>query len=561
MNNLVSTTARGQSQALVPDYPATVPNMLHNACTQYGDLEWLIRSEERTSFKEVERRSAKLALALLQAGVGKGTRVAVVLPDGPDWVICWLACNRIGAVFVPMSTMSTARELGWLLQHSDAELLIVAREYLRHDYAARLQEIFSDLAEGTQQFLLEAPYLRRIVMLGEDVPGWAVPFQKFLQSTTAAPKLDLSYLAAIESKVVPADVGAIIYTSGTTADPKGVVHSQGAMVRHSYALHMLEGRSPGEKALNAIPLFWVGGFVFQMMKSMHAGCAMVTPESRDLGKIIALIKKERIGILDGWMDGFDKMREHPDFNEDDFSFVRPALAPFGFRAPFGADGQPVSLSRLPNSLGQSETLGPHTKAPVGILLEEHQLGSFGFSVPGLEHVIVDPETGVECPPGESGEIYIRGYAVMLGYYKKERDECFTPDGFHRSGDSGYFDADGHLYFLGRRGEMIKTVGTNVSPREVESVIARLPYVAEVAVVGLPDEKLGEIVAAAIVLKQGSGELDVQALHAYLKRELSHYKIPRRYALLTSDEMPRTSGGKVKKNQLLKMLDFSGRIEG
>ncbi len=561
MNGLASTSAPAPTKALAPDYLPTIPNMLHQACKLHGDLAWLIRGDERVSFREAEQRSARLALALIRAGVGKGTRVAVVLPDGPDWVVSWLACSRIGAVFVPMSTMSTERELGWLLQHSDAAVLLIARDFLRHDYAARLQEIFPDLSDGAEQYLQQAPLLRHIVMLGADVPNWAVDFQAFVEATAAASALDANFLAKVEAQVVPADIGTIIYTSGTTADPKGVVHSQGAMVRHSYALHMLEGRSPGEKALNAIPLFWVGGFIFQMMKSLHAGCSMVTPESRELAKIIALIKEERIGILDGWMDGFDKMRVHPDFNEDDFDFVRPALAPFGFRAPLGSDGLPVSLNRLPNSLGQSETLGPHTKASEGTLLEAHQIGSFGFGIPGLQHLIVDPETGTECERGVPGEIFIRGYAVMLGYYKKEREECFTVDGFHRSGDTGYFDADGHLYFLGRRSEMIKTAGTNVSPREVESVISQLPYVAEVAVVGLADDQLGEVVAAAIVLKDDAITLDVPTLHGFLKKQLSHYKIPRRFVLLKSDQVPRTSGGKVKKSELVQRFEFSGRIGG
>ncbi|HXR01552.1 MAG TPA: class I adenylate-forming enzyme family protein [Pseudomonas sp.] len=560
MKNPAQKSAPETGPALAPAYIPTVPNMLRHARDAYHDQTWLIRGDERVSYHEAEQRSSRLALALIKAGIGKGSRVAVVLPDGPDWVISWLACSRIGAVFVPLSTMSTARELGWLIQHSDAALLIVARDFLRHDYALKLQEIFPGFTEGSQQYLAQAPYLRRIVMLGSDVPTWATPLQSFLNAVISTPALNALYLENMETQVTPGDVATIIYTSGTTADPKGVVHSQGAMVRHSYALHLLEGRSPGEKALNAIPLFWVGGFVFQMMKSLHAGCAIVTPESRDLARIIALIKEERISILDGWMDGFDKMRQHPDFNEADFDFVKPALAPFGFRAPLGHDGVPVPLNRLPNSLGQSETLGPHTKAREGTLLEGHQVGSFGFGIPGLQHMIVDPDTGAECERGKPGEIFIRGYAVMLGYYKKEREECFTVDGFHRSGDSGHFDADGHLYFLGRRGEMIKTIGTNVSPREVESVIAQLPYVAEVAVVGLPDEQLGEIVAAAIVLKEDAQVLDVPALHAYLKRELSHYKIPRRYAVVRADEMPRTSGGKIKKSQLIAGLDFSGLIE-
>ena len=537
------------------NYTPTVANMLRHCVDIYSGLMCVIRGEERLTFEKVDQRSAQLALALLYAGIGKGSRVAVLMPDGPDWVISWLAINRIGAILIPISTFSQARELQWILRHSDTQLVLTVDRYLGHNYLSRLQEALPGLQDGKDQYLPEAPYLRKIVVWCDARPSWAIRSKDFLASVENKAELNFDFLAAVEKNVVPADLGVVIYTSGTTSMPKGVVHSQGAIVRHSYSLHRYDIKQPGQKALNAIPMFWVGGMIYLLMTSMHCGTAIVTPVSKDLGDIIKLIKEERIQHLDGWMHGFASMREHPDYNEDDFDFVMPSMVAYGLFPARDAMGKPIPSQLTPDKLGQTETLGPHSMCPIHTVLTEDQVGSFGTCAPRLTRKIVEPETGKEVPTGGTGELYVRGYSVLQGYYKKEREDVFTEDGFHKTGDLCSIDESDHLYFKGRSGEMIKSAGANVAPREVETAIMAQPEIAEAAVVGMPDNRLNEIVVAVVVLKQGRA-LSSDELSRRLRRELSSYKVPKRYAFVAADELPRTAGGKIKKSEVKTMSEVT-----
>jgi len=190
-------------------------------------------------------------------------------------------------------------------------------------------------------------------------------------------------------------------------------------------------------------------------------------------------------------------------------------------------------------------------------LPERLRGSFGHSVPGLEHKIVDPETGAALPPGEFGEICVRGYSLMLGLYKQEREDVFDRDGFYHTGDAGHFDADGVLFFEARLGEMIKTAGANVTPREVEVVIETFPEVVSAFVVGLPDPGRGQNVAAAVVLKRGAA-LDADRARARLRDELSAYKIPREWLFAAKESLPFTDSGKIDKKRLVALFAERGR---
>ena len=212
----------------------------------------------------------------------------------------------------------------------------------------------------------------------------------------------------------------------------------------------------------------------------------------------------------------------------------------------------------------TETCGPHTFERMDVELPEKLRGSFGRSVPGVQHKVVDPVTGQTLGPGEFGEICVRGYSVMQGLYKVEREEAFDADGYYHTGDAGFFDAEGHLFFKGRLGEMIKTGGANVAPREIELLLATMPEVLAAHAVGLPHKERGENVALAVVLREGA-KLDSAALHARLKEELSAYKLPRHYFFVSSGEIPMTDSGKLDRRRLrdalAKLLASGANREG
>jgi acyl-CoA synthetase (AMP-forming)/AMP-acid ligase II len=200
----------------------------------------------------------------------------------------------------------------------------------------------------------------------------------------------------------------------------------------------------------------------------------------------------------------------------------------------------------------TETCGPHTYDRMDVDLPEHLRGSFGHAVPGVEHKIVDPETGATLPPGEVGEICVRGYSLMLGLHKQEREDVFDRDGYYHTGDAGYFDAHGVLFFSARLGEMIKTAGANVTPREVEVVIETFPEVVSAFVVGLPDPVRGQNVAVAVVLKRDAA-LDADTARARLREELSAYKVPRHWFFVAAEDLPFTDTGKIDKKRLVALL--------
>ena len=206
-----------------------------------------------------------------------------------------------------------------------------------------------------------------------------------------------------------------------------------------------------------------------------------------------------------------------------------------------------------NSLGMTETLGPHTLGVMGARLPEEKRGSFGWAVPGMEHRIVDPATGQECPTGEQGEVWVRGYSLMTGLYKVERADAFTPDGWYRTGDGGYFDADGYFYFTGRMGDLIKSSGMNIAPREVELALEEADGVAHAFVCGIPHPDRLEDVAAAVVLRPGA-PLTPEDLTAHARQRLASYKVPRHLAVYTTpDELPWLDSGKIDRIGVQRIL--------
>jgi acyl-CoA synthetase (AMP-forming)/AMP-acid ligase II len=532
--------------------PDTAGAFARALARRHGDRPLVVLGDERLSYAEADERSAALARSLLACGVGKGTRVGLLMPNGPDWVVAWLAAARVGALVVPLNTFLKARELGWVLGHADVDTLLCVDRFLGNDYPERLERFAPELSGQTTPLRCRAlPYLRRVFVWG-DGPAWTRSRAQLAALNRGHPALDDAFLRAVEARVDPADPMVVIYSSGSTADPKGAVHAHGAVLRHARRLNAYRGLGPDDRIYSPMPFFWVGGFVFSLLSAMHAGACLVTEEVFEPGATLALLERERVTVVAGWPHYGKALVEHPDFPRRDLSSLRAGnlweILP----------GGPVDPALRPNSLGMTETCGPHTMDRMDRVLPEALRGSFGRAVPGVEHRVVDPATGEALPPGATGEICVRGESLMLGLYKVERAATFDADGFYHTGDAGHFDADGVLFFEGRLGELIKTAGANVTPREVEAVLAALSDVAEAHVVGVPHPDRGENVAAAVVLREGCGA-ERETLRAAARRELSAYKVPRHLFFVRREELPSTDTGKVDKRRLRAWL--AERIAG
>lgn len=531
-----------------PDYRATAGEFIRHVAAEWGDRDLAVLGEHRLTFAEAERESARLAKALLASGVKAGRHVALLAPNGPDWVVGFLAATRIGALVPLLNTYYKPRELGWVLEHCDAEVLLTVDRHLGHDYVERLESIAPGLE--TQEHagirVESHPALRTVWMWADETPRWAGSVDELL---ARADEVSDDDLLEAEASLRPNDAMLVIYTSGSTAEPKGVIHSHGSVIRHPYNLLPFRDLFPGDVCYTPMPLFWVGGLTYTLISGMHAGATIVFEEQFEPGATLELIERERVTHVIGWPHMAKALTEHPSFPERDLSSVRggslDALLAEHLRV-----GDP---ERRANSLGMTESLGPHSIEMIGSELPPEKRGSFGRAVPGIDHRIVDPVSGKDQPPGEMGEIWIKGYSLMLGHLKKSRSEVFTRDGWLRTGDAGYLDADGHLFFKGRLGDQIKSSGMNITPREVELVIEEQPEVMHAFVMGVPHAERGEDVAAAIVFRpeQSADEADLQTR---LKAEIASYKVPRHIATFASpQELPWLDSGKIDRRALQQSL--------
>jgi acyl-CoA synthetase (AMP-forming)/AMP-acid ligase II len=541
-----------------PSFPSYVPtsgNLVRSAAARSGSRVLAVLGDRRLTYAEADEGSAAIAKGLLARGAGKGTRVGLLAGNSPEWIVGWLGITRIGGVAVLLNTYNKARELSWLLRHSDAQVLLTVDSHLGHDYLARLEEAVPGLDEQVHGGILveSHPFLRSIWTWGPGRRRWAAPVEELV---ACAPRIGGELLAACESEVSPADPMVVVYSSGSTADPKGAVHAHGPAVRHSHNLWQMRDLIEEDVLYTPMPLFWVGGFSFTLIAAMHAGATLVFEDQFEPGQTLELLERERVTQVLGWPHMAKALVDHPTFRERDLSSIRAgsygALLPQHLQA--GAD-VPTA-----NSLGMTETLGPHTFESKENPLPPEKEGSFGPSVPGVEHRIVDPVTLEECPPGRSGEIWLRGYSLMLGLHKRERDEVFTPDGWYRTGDGGYLDEDGHLYFTGRMGDLIKSAGMNITPRDVELVLESFPEVTLAFVCGIPAGERGEDVVAAVALTPGAS-LDEDEARQRVKSEMASYKVPQRILVLGSQaELPWLDSGKVDRRRLTARLDEAFRQE-
>jgi acyl-CoA synthetase (AMP-forming)/AMP-acid ligase II len=522
--------------------PASIPELLRLRRAE-PDGQFLVTDSERLTFAEADAASLELADALLASGVGKGTRVGILFPNCAQWLISWLAAARIGALTVPLSTFAPGGELGRLLRHTDVQVVLMGQSIAGRDLIGRIQDAVPSLDDGGAVIAAPAlPYLRRIHVWPDCDRPWATPWPRAESVVSLA--------CSAENEVRPADDLVVVTTSGTTAQPKSVVHTHGSLVRHAYILARHRGVTSADRIYSPMPFFWVGGLTMVVLQALSTGAAILAQDVFEAGSTLALLERERATFISCWAQASQAMVDHPDFAERDLSSVRggtmlEALPP---------DRRPGEPDLAPNLLGMTETGGPHTMVEVpDTPLPPELRGSFGIPLPGVvQHRIVDPVTGAEAPAGEEGEIQVRGQIVMSTIYKQERHEVFGPDGWYATGDRGWFDDAGHLHFTGRASTLIKTAGFNVAPAEVESVLDSMPEVVHSFVIGLPHPVRGQVVGAAVVPATGA-RLSVETIVAHARRNLSTFKVPSVIRVVAENDVPMLPTGKVDRQGLMRVL--------
>jgi acyl-CoA synthetase (AMP-forming)/AMP-acid ligase II len=498
--------------------PLTVPLLLRARSQARGGHPFLICDDDVLAYSDACARSALLAKALLASGAGLGSHVGLLYPNGPDFVVGWLAAARIGAVTIPISTFSTAGELGVLLRK-----------------AAVVPEL--DCRIPPPLLAPSLPALRRIAF--DRVPAGALAGWTLGGLLEGGADVDDQELAAAEESLRPSDRLVIVHTSGSTSEPKGVIHQHGPLIRHQDNLNQLRGYESHQVLFCNSPFFWIGGVGYSLLATLLAGGTLVCSNAPDASGVLDLIERTRPTMVNGFAQSIANLPDDPSFAGRDLSSIRRGnLYPI-----MPGDVRPADPELRHNMLGSTETGSVCLASEDESDQPESRRGSFGRPVPGFEARIVDSESGVRCAAGEVGELWLRGPFVMEGYYGRERYETFQPDGWYRTGDLFSADADGFFYFKGRASDMIKTSGANVSPREVEAAI--LEETGLVAhVVGLDDQERGQVVAAALRVPSGRDAPEAGELQTRLRTRLSAYKVPRRILIMADAEVPIMSSGKL-----------------
>jgi acyl-CoA synthetase (AMP-forming)/AMP-acid ligase II len=506
--------------------PDTIDHLVKLQAAHHGAKPMVVEPATRISYRELDTTTRDIAAVLVQAGVGKGSRVGLIMPNSARWVQVAVALTRIGAVLVPLSTLLRAGELVAQLRTASVQFLVSVEEFRGHRY-------LDDLASVAPADL---PALRQV---------WTA--DRLARATAGEPARRV--VDAMTETVTPADPLVIMFTSGSSGPPKGVVHSHGnalGAVRSGLAARCITADT---RLYLPMPFFWVGGFGSGILSALLAGATLVTEEIPSPESTLRLLESERVTLFRGWPDQAEALARHAAAAGVDLSALQPgsleALLPPDQRA------RPGARAIL---FGMTEAFGPYCGYPADADMPAAAWGSCGNPFAGMEVRTVDPDTGRPVPAGTVGMIQIRGQHTLRGICRRSREDVFTTDGFYPTGDLGHLDADGFLFYRGRSDDMFKVSGATVYPGEVERALRTIDGVENAFVTDVAGAA-GERVGAAVVC---NGALTAEQLSESARTLLSAFKVPKIWLLLESDDdVPRGGTGKIDMCRLREMLNNDG----
>jgi fatty-acyl-CoA synthase len=524
----------------------TLGTVLDEAAGRWSAREALTYEGQRWSFAALQMEVDRTARALLALGIQAGERVALWMPNRPEWLYTFFALAKIGAVVVPINTRFRTSDLAYVLGQSDATTLITVDRSGPVDYLAMVREICPSLRSSRpgQLHVESFPQLRHVVILGAHPGPGAHPWDALM---TGAAAVSPAALAQRQRHVDPDATVLTLYTSGTTGFPKGVMHSHNIQ-RTVIDAGSRMGITPRDVILMYLPLFHVFGLYEGVLMSVVTGARMVLTAVFEPGDILRLIAEEGATILNGFDTHFHALTTHPACATLDRRRLRTGLFATGMASSEPAARQTQRL------LGPTVTGWGMTEIGCGVMRsfldspEEDRCLASGCALPGYEGKVMDPETGTPVPYGTRGELWVRGYSVMQGYYKQLEETAAVIDveGWLHTGDMVTMREDGTIRFLGRYKDLLKVGGENVDPIEVEGFLLRHPAIDQVQIIGVPDAHLSEVPCACVIPKPGT-EVTHEALVAFCRGQLASFKIPRSTVIL--DAFPMTSSGKVQKFKL------------
>jgi HIP---CoA ligase len=526
--------------------PLVVPLCVRAAAADSPDAAAVVDGGVRLTYAELAARSEEFARALIAAGVRQGEAVALWAPNSATWVVSALGALAAGAVLVPVNTRYKGAEARYLLAKARVVLLVVDDGFLGNDYLGMLREARRGAGEAAGSPLPDLPFLRTVVTLSPGVDPAAVSCDTFLAGAALAGPGEVDKRIAA---LTPGTLCDLVFTSGTSGVPKGVMTSHGASVRTSLAWADGVGLRAGDRYLIINPFFHSFGYRAGLLACVLKRATMFPLAVFDVEATLRIAQTERITVLPGPPALYYSILDDPRFPDFDLSALRVVIA--------GAATVPEALfhrirAELPgvetaeSPYGLTEVAGTATTCPPDADIKKMST-TVGKAIPGTELAVVDPD-GRQLPPGENGEIVVRGYNVMLGYFEDPAatSEAIDADGWLHTGDVGHLDSGGFLTLTGRIKEVFQTGGFNVYPVEVEQLLATHPMIAEAVVIGVPDARLGEV-AHAFVLPRPGCSPEPEEVIAFARARIANFKVPRGVTVV--HDLPRTALGKVQKFRL------------
>lgn len=517
----------------------TIPKMLRIVSERYRGSSALVQDGVSLSYPELLERSRTVARALMSVGVERGDRVAVWAPNLIEWPILALGVHQAGGVLVPINTRYRGHEAAFILQKSRARVLFTLSDFLETNYVAMLQ--------GSGEAL---PDLELIVNVRGPSAEGSEPLSRFEARATA---ISDEALEARAESVQPDDPADILFTSGTTGAPKGVIASHAQNLRGFRDWADVTGLRAGDRFLIVLPFFHSFGYKAGLLAGLMMGTTIFPEPIFDADTVLRRINEDAISALPGPPALYQSLLQHPKLAESKLDSLRLAVT--------GAASIPVQLivdmreklgfETVITGYGLTESTGVATMCRHDDDPETIAQTS-GRAIPGVEVEIHD-ERGERLPPNTPGEIVIRGYNVMRGYFELEDETRETIDarGFLHTGDIGTLDERGYIRITDRKKDMFIVGGFNAYPAEIENALLAHPELAEIAVIGIPDERLGEVGMAFIVPRQGE-TIDAEEFIAFAKERLANFKVPRRVKII--EALPRNATGKVTKFTLRELID-------
>lgn len=529
----------------------SLPGYIKEVTERYRDNEAVVMHHNghviRWSYRDLWEESVAVARSLIACGVSKDTRVGILMTNRPEYLSALFGTAMAGGVAVVISTFSTPLELEHLLKMSEISVLLYEDRVLKKDFGAILSELEPALHAAAPGAIdsPRLPYLKHLVSLKGvtalegSSPATIASSLNWNAFIVEGQNIAESTVYARADQVHPCDAGGLFFSSGTTNLPKAILHSQRAFTLQFWRWPRLWGLDEPCRSWTGNGFFWSGPMTIIIGTALSTGGALILQPLFDEKAVLSLIKNERVTLMNGRPHQWARLQSLPDWQNADFSTLKQIT-----KGELILEHPTANTEwEMPNAFGTTETMSILSSFVAGDPANA-DARNFGTLLPGNVMKIVDPHTGDIVPLGERGEVCIKGPTLMKGYLGKAPEECFDSEGFYRTGDGGYTDADGHLFWEGRLNDIIKTGGANVSPEEIDTAIAAFPGVKRTQTVGVPHDTLSEMIVACIVPIEGES-LSEAALTSFLKERLASFKVPREILFFSEQEFPLTGNEKVK----------------